>query len=251
MVVGTGMDFLAGGELAPMEQANGHVEQGVEDDPDAAEAPQVAPITSLPDAGTYDPNYMLGGGVETPASTREEGSHSFAEGDIPLGTAGFNPKLSCVAANPCKLSVALTSPSLTVASIHSVSVDSEWEDKTASERKTRQEAAVKKEAEMKAAATAALAEHRAQREKAAADTLAANKAAEEAQAAEAAGETNPWNTICAHPNRASTYRYSTRNPIFALMADRTFAGAIEQTRWLKSTSTPMCTPGTRGITIYC
>ncbi len=95
---------------------------------------------------------------------------------------------------------------LTVVSIRPASVVREWEDKTASERKTRQEAAVKKEAEMKAAAAAALAEHRAQREKAAADTLAANKAAEEAEAAEAAGETNPWKTICALP----TFRQTTR-----------------------------------------
>ena len=77
------------------------------------------------------------------------------------------------------------------------SVDREWEEKTTSERKTRQEAAAKKEAEMKAAAASALVEHKAQRQKAAADTLAANKAAEEAEAAEMKNETNPWNTICA------------------------------------------------------
>jgi hypothetical protein len=84
------MDFLAEADVAPAEQANGHVEQtGVQDDPDGA----VAEL-SLPTAGTYDPSYMLGGSVETPSATREQGSHSFAEGDIPLGTVGFNPKLS-------------------------------------------------------------------------------------------------------------------------------------------------------------
>ena len=44
--------------------------------------------------GTYDPNYMLAGGVDTRSATRDQGSHSFAEGDIPLGTVGFNPKLT-------------------------------------------------------------------------------------------------------------------------------------------------------------
>lgn len=86
---------------------------------------------------------------------------------------------------------------LTTLPARPLSLGSEWEDKTASERKTRQEAAVKKEAEMRAAAANAISEHRAQREKAAAEALAANKAAEQAEAAEMANETNPWNTICA------------------------------------------------------
>ena len=121
------MDFLAGGEAAPVEVANGHVEQGVQDDPDGGDAggflaqavnaveehtgldidgdgdvgvmgeKPVEAVQSLPQAGTYDPSYMLGGSVDTPPATRDKGSHSFAEGDIPLGTVGFNPKLSCVA----------------------------------------------------------------------------------------------------------------------------------------------------------
>jgi ElaB/YqjD/DUF883 family membrane-anchored ribosome-binding protein len=56
---------------------------------------------------------------------------------------------------------------------------------------------------MRAAAEAALADHKAQREKASADATAANKAAEAAAAAEMASETNPWNTICALPHPLS------------------------------------------------
>lgn len=49
---------------------------------------------------------------------------------------------------------------------------------------------------MKAAAAAAIEEHKAARTKAIADKLAENKAAESAAADALAGETNPWNTIC-------------------------------------------------------
>jgi hypothetical protein len=89
---------LAGAEATPFTQAtmNGHADSGaVMDDPDEDVN---APPAAFPAAGTYDPSYMLGGSVDTPPSTRDQGSHSFAEGDIPIGTASFNPKLSCVGA---------------------------------------------------------------------------------------------------------------------------------------------------------
>ena len=50
---------------------------------------------------------------------------------------------------------------------------------------------------MKAAAANAILDHKSARTKAIADMLAENKAAEAAAADALAGETNPWNTICA------------------------------------------------------
>jgi hypothetical protein len=110
----------------------------------------------------------------------------------------------------CRSALALAAI-LTTLPARPLSLGSEWEDKTASERKTRQEAAVKKEAEMRAAGANAISEHRAQREKAAAETLAANKAAEQAEAAEMANETNPWNTICTRPHLQHTRACSVGN----------------------------------------
>lgn len=107
---------------------------------------------------------------------------------------------------------------------------------------------------MRAAAEAALADHKAQREKASADATAANKAAEAAAAAEMASETNPWNTICALPPSVQALPA----PPLACLAAATMLTAhhhrcvsVEQTRWSRSMSMPMCTPGTRDITICC
>ena len=108
-----GFDF--GAEATPDDAAgmNGHVE----DDPDAGAlggfdiadsgAAPAAPEAASPPAaaGTSVPfGADFGGSVETPQSTRDAGSHSFA--DVPMGGSSFNPKLTCVDSALCFARVA-------------------------------------------------------------------------------------------------------------------------------------------------
>ena len=155
-------------------------------------------------AGTYDPNYMLAGHVDTPPATRESGSHSFAE-PIPMGASStvYNPKCERRTQPP-----AARANGVDGAPPHNAPwrcAVAEWEDRTAKERQERNNAASLKDTEMKQEAESGLAKFHADRKAANAEAETKNVADEQAAAEALANETNPWNTVfsmCADPSLA-------------------------------------------------